>query len=420
MKNKKALALLFTANAISGFAQGISMLAIPWYFTTEVKDPGSFGTMYAVVTFLTIIWSLYCGTLVDRFPRKNIFLVASLAGGVILATIAGFGYATGSIPVLLIMLVFAATMFNYNLHYPTLYAFGQELTIKENYRKVTSYIEIMGQSTSIISGAIAAILLSGTQNGVFDLLGIKIYLPVDIPKWQLHDIFLLDAITYFIAVVLIIFIKYARAEALEVDRESIYKRVVSGIKFLKERPMIFLFGNCSYSIFVVLLVEIHLLLPLYVDHHLHKGADVYASSEIYYALGALLAGFGTNYLMRLMREVKAIILKMLLTTAVLFLCAFTQSVGIFFAISFLIGITNAGTRILRVTWLFHHIPNNIIGRTGGVFHVINILLRSVFIALFSIPFFTHGSNITWAYFICGVFVLISALPLIVYRRQMEI
>ena len=419
MKNKKALALLFIANAISGFAQGISMLAIPWYFTTELKDPGAFGAMYAVVTFLTIFWSLYCGTLVDRFPRKNIFLAASLAGGLILLSISFCGYATGNIPVLLVMLVFAATMFNYNLHYPTLYAFGQELTTKENYRKVNSYIEIMGQSTSVLSGAIAAILLSGTQNGILNLLGIQIHLPLDIAKWNLHDIFLLDAITYFIAVALILFIKYTPVEELEIDRESIYKRIASGIKFLKDRPMIFLFGNCSYNIFVVLLVEIHLLLPLYVDHHLHKGADVYASSEIYYALGALLAGFGTNYLMRYMNEVRAIIAKMLVTTFVLFLCAFTQSVGIFFAISFLIGITNAGTRILRVTWLFHHIPNNIIGRTGGVFHVINILFRSGLIVLFSIPFFAQGSNVTWAYFICAVFVLVSVLPLIIYRKQME-
>jgi len=318
-----------------------------------------------------------------------------------------------------VMLVFAATMFNYNIHYPTLYAFGQELTTKENYRKVNSYIEIMGQSTSVLSGAIAAILLSGTQNGIFNLLGIKIHLPVDIPKWHLHDIFMLDAITYFIAVVIIYFIRYTPVEELEIDRDTIYKRIVSGVKFLKDRPMVFLFGNCSYSIFVILLVEIHLLLPLYVDGHLHKGADVYASSEIYYALGALMAGFGTNYLIRFMNEVKAIIAKMLLTTFILFLCAFTQSVSIFFAISFLIGITNAGTRILRVTWLFHHIPNNLIGRTGGVFHVINILLRSAFIALFSIPFFAQGSNITWAYFICGVFVLVSVLPLIAYRKQME-
>ncbi len=419
MKNKKALALLFTANAISGFAQGISMLAIPWYFTTELNDPGAFGTMYAAVTFLTIFWSLYCGTLVDRFPRKNIFLVASLSGGIILGAVALCGYLTGSIPVLLVMFVFAATMFNYNIHYPTLYAFGQELTTKDYYRKVTSYIEIMGQSTSVLAGAIAAILLSGTQNGVFDLLGLQIHLPLDIPKWNLHDIFMLDAATYFIAFVLILFIRYTPVEQLEIDRDTIYKRVISGIKFLKERPMIFLFGNCSYNIFVILLVEIHLLLPIYVDRHLNEGADVYASSEIYYALGALLAGFGTNYLMRFMNEVKAIIAKMLLTTFVLVLCAFTQSVGVFFAISFLIGITNAGTRILRVTWLFHHIPNNLIGRTGGVFHVINILLRSGFIALFSIPFFSQGSNITWAYFICGVFVLISALPLIVYRKQME-
>ncbi|MES2781075.1 MAG: hypothetical protein V4651_14375, partial [Bacteroidota bacterium] len=33
VKNKQSLNLLFTANGISGFAQGISMIAIPWYFT---------------------------------------------------------------------------------------------------------------------------------------------------------------------------------------------------------------------------------------------------------------------------------------------------------------------------------------------------------------------------------------------------
>ena len=37
MKNSNAIILLFTANIISGLAQGISMIAIPWYFV-EIVD----------------------------------------------------------------------------------------------------------------------------------------------------------------------------------------------------------------------------------------------------------------------------------------------------------------------------------------------------------------------------------------------
>ena len=39
MKNKKAISLLFLSNIISGFAQGISMIAIPWYFVEVVGRP---------------------------------------------------------------------------------------------------------------------------------------------------------------------------------------------------------------------------------------------------------------------------------------------------------------------------------------------------------------------------------------------
>ena len=80
--------------------------------------------------------------------------------------------------------VFGTTMFHYSIHYPNLYAFGQEITEKENYGKLNSYIEIQGQSTSIFAGAFAAILLSGTENQVMNLMGINIPLPFDIIPWK--------------------------------------------------------------------------------------------------------------------------------------------------------------------------------------------------------------------------------------------
>lgn len=420
MKNTRALSLLFVANSISGFAQGISMLAIPWYFTSIINKPGAFGVMYAIVTFLTIFWSLYSGTLIDRYPRKNIFLFTSIGGGLILGSVSLYGFLHGETPLGLVMLVFATTMFVYNIHYPTLYAFGQELTEKVNYRKVNSLIEIIGQSTNMIAGAIAAILLSGTDaENKFNLLGLKIHLPFAIERWKMHEIFLMDGITYAIAIVLILFIKYTPTVELKVDKETILKRMKMGFSFLRSKPVLFLFGVCSYTIFVVLLIEVHLLLPMYVDNHLHEAGDVYSSAEVFYTFGALTVGLTLSNVMQKLNELKAIILKMLATTAVMVLCAFTQSVGIFFFVSFVMGITNSGTRILRVTYLFNHVPNNIMGRASSVFHVINIVMRTALILLFSIPFFAQGSNVKWAYFISGVFVLIFTIPIIANYKKLE-
>jgi DHA3 family macrolide efflux protein-like MFS transporter len=419
MKNVQALTLLFIANTISGFAQGISMLAIPWYFTSIIKRPDIFGVMYAVVTVLTIFWSLFSGTLIDRYPRKNIFLLINVCGFLILGSVAFTGFTLGEVPLALVILVFSVTMFIYNIHYPTLYAFGQELTEKRNYRKVNSYIEIIGQSTNMLAGGIAAILLTGiSPDKALNFLGFKLKLPFSVEQWKLHEIFLLDASTYVIAITLIAFIKYTPTEILEIDRDSIQERLKKGFRFLKEHQSLFIFGVGSYAVFAVLLVQIHMLVPMYVENHLQEGSDVYASTEIFYTMGALFVGLIFGRLMKSLNEVKAILAKMFLTFIVMMIAAFTKVVGLFFAVYFIMGITNSGTRILRITYLFDHIPNNIIGRANSVLHVINILMRFSLIAAFSLPFFTTGNNVTWAYFACGIFVLIFTVPLLLNFRKL--
>ena len=97
--------------------------------------------------------------------------------------------------------VFCFTLFNYNIHYPTLYAFGQEITEKENYSKTNSLLEVMGQSINVFSGAIAVLLIEGIN---VDIWGHNI----QIQSWEIHEIFLMDGITYIIAMSLIYFIKY--------------------------------------------------------------------------------------------------------------------------------------------------------------------------------------------------------------------
>lgn len=418
MNNSRALYLLLFSNAISGFAQGISMLAIPWYFTDILKDPSLFGLIYGIITLITIFWSLYAGTIIDRYPRKKVFMALNFACALMVLGVATTGYILGNVPVPLIVLVFGTTILNFNIHYPTLYAFGQEITEKKNYGKLNSMIEIQGQATSVFAGALATILMVGTENGNFNMLGLVIHLPFDIPKWELQDIFLMDGITYVIALLLIGFIKYTPSRALIRETGPLVERMKSGFNFLKKNPLLLMFGNFSYNIFVVLLVEVHLLLPMYVSKHLHSGADVFASAEIYYAAGALFAGFFIRKVFVKMSTILAILWLMLGTAIIFFITSISSSIIWFFIFSALIGVTNAGTRVLRVTFLLNHIPNNLMGRTGSIFTVINIILRSLLILFFSTAYFASGSNVIWAYFACGCFVFLSLIPIFFKQKEL--
>jgi MFS transporter, DHA3 family, macrolide efflux protein len=411
LKNKQALGLLFTANAISGFAQGVSMLAIPWYFAQQGLS-SRFNLLYAFATFLTLFWGMYAGTLVDRFPRKSVFLGTNLIEGVLVLSIAALGFWQGELAWYLVMLVFAVTIFGYQLHYPNLYAFAQEITLPGNYQRVTSLLEIVGQSTNVGAGFLAALLLEGVDWQQTLVLGSwELPLSLYIPKWTIWEIFALDGTTYFISSALIALIRYVPTAKLEVELGGIWKRMRSGLNFLQQRRDILAFGLLTYSVFVVVLVELHAVAPLYITNHLREGGHILGTMEVLYAMGALSAGIGVRYLFRNRQAVQAILLLMGLAVVSLGVLSITQSVAVFLGAGLFIGFSNSGIRILRVAYLFEHVPNNIIGRTNSVFSVANIMLRVSFILLFSNAFFGRGSNIALAYGIMALFVLLALLIL---------
>ena len=411
MKNKKALYLLLSANAVSHMAQGISMLAIPWYFAKHLDAASTFAIIYSIATFLTIFWGLYAGTLIDRFPRKNIFLGICAVSASVLLSVSSLGYYSGEIPAFFIALVFCFTIFNYNIHYPTLYAFGQEITEKENYAKTNSLLEVIGQSTNVLSGAIAILLIEGLDLETS-------YFHVKIEPWSIQRIFLVDGSTYIIALALIYMIKYEAKEQLKISKEKISVRLKEGFQYLKERPLLFHFGNASYTVFIFVLISTHLLWPLYIEDHLKTSGEVYAITKVFYAIGAMLAGLFVSWVFRNKNSIISIISLMLIALIAFTVLAFTKNIYILFFLALGIGISNAGIRIIRISYLFNHIPNNIIGRTNSVFQSINILLRSILIALFSLAYFSRDGNIIYTFILAAIAILISLFPLMYYYKRL--
>ncbi len=385
------------------------MLAIPWYFASILKSPSSLALMYTLTLCGSAFWGVYAGTLIDKYPRKKIFIWFSLIGGSLLLMASATGYILGVVPIFMIIIVFTATWYYNNIYFPALYAFAQEVCEAKDYGKVNSFLEIQSQAITVVSGGVAALLLQGVDIDSFNLFGATIPFHLHITPWSLSSIFLTDGITYFIAVFLILKIKYTPHTEKHHEEGSIVERLKTGSRFLKEHPSLLIFGVCSLSIFVVVLTHVILLMPIYTKNHLNASAGVYAMMDVYYAIGALLAGVGIRQLFRKMSTVKAIIILMFVTVGILLVTAFTRSIPIFFVFSFIFGITNAGTRVLRITYLFHHVPNQVIGRVNSTLNVMSVMCRILLSAIFSFSFFLRGDNIIWTYFFSAIFILINIL-----------
>lgn len=413
MKNIVAVRLLLLANFISGIAQGISMISIPMYFA-EQNTSNWFNIIYGLITVVSLFWSPYGGTLIDKYNRKTIFLILNLVNGLAIGSIAlleAYGWVETQY---LAATVFALTFWNYNLHYPCFYAFMQEITEKENYNKIASYIEVQSQLASALAGAGAAFLLGGGFESSFFTLQFK--------AWSLAEVFTLDAATYFVSLGIILFLNYVPLVERDDEVGSVWQRLNTGYQYLKEHPYIFIFGIATHAVFVVVLLHVFNLAPIYVEQHLqpNNAKQVFAISEIFYASGAIIAGLSIQKIFSSTPFVKAIIILMFITIGEYLLLISTKAIVIFYGVSLLLGITNAGIRVIRVSYLFTVLPNQVMGRANSIFFVSNALARVLFLALFSIPFFHHSGHVIYTFAILTIFMAICASVLMFFYQKIAL
>ncbi len=170
-------------------------------------------------------------------------------------------------------------------------------------------------------------------------------------------------------------------------------------------------------LFAFTLVEIHIVLPSYVHDFLKMDGNVYASAEIYYSFGAIFSGFLILRIFRRLPIVSSVVILMLVVSCAFYSFAMYDILWLFFLGNFILGVTNAGVRILRTTYLFNHVPNNLIGRVGSVFNSLNIMIRMCLILIISLPFFNLEDNIRYAYIIGVLLMLISVIFLLIWYRK---
>lgn len=392
---------------------------MPWYFAKQ-GQLDVFIWFFIATNIIGLFWVPYAGTLIDKYSRKNVFLLTNLVSGLLLGMICLIGFMNDGLSLGLVASAFVLTFMNYSIHYPNLYAFVQEITDKSKYGKITAILEIQGQATNILAGAFAVLLLEGSKDGSIQLLGFNINIFAIFESWEMHEIFMIDCLTYFVALAVIYMITFIPIGERTEEHTSLKQRLKTGYDFLNKNRTTFLFGVVSYFIFVAVMLEGFYLGAGYVSKHLNAAGDVYASSDIAYALGAIISGIFIRTVFKRVNIPLAIIILSLMTSGLFFVLFATNSQTIFYFMLFVLGVTNAGSRIMRVTYLFNNIPNQVFGRAASIFNICNILVRVSLLLLFSLAFFDQGNNVIYAFLTLSVFLLLTAIILITNYRKFDL
>lgn len=389
-------------------SQGISLIAIPWYIANDLGRPDLYGYLILTTAILGMFWGPYAGTLVDKFDRKNVMLGIQSVGLAVIMSVAVWGIIQQYTAVWMAALVMLTTKMLYNIHYPNLYAFAQEITEKEHFGRINSWIEIQGQTTFMMAGAMAAFLMEGKMFGF------------TFKAWEIHEIFLLDAITYVVGFYFIFNINY---ESL-VDRTNRFtstfrERITDGFIYLKKHPLILLFGACSGFVFAAGLICSTYTLPIFIKHFLNANESAYGISEATFAFGCLLSGFFILKLFTKNYLTLGIILLGIMASVMFLIIGWNKNLMVLYIAYGFVGFANAGIRIMKNTYIFRVIDNNLIGRTGSVFMVINSLLRVLLILVFGSVFFENGANIQISMYVLSIFIAISCLILILFYKPLS-
>ena len=84
---------------------------------------------------------------------------------------------------------------------------------------------MQGQVTSVLAGAFAALLLTGTTNNVLEIGGFLFTLPFNIEQWKIYEVFLMDAITYLVVIAIFLLMKYTTISKDKIHTTGIFDRL---------------------------------------------------------------------------------------------------------------------------------------------------------------------------------------------------
>jgi hypothetical protein len=362
---------LLVANTLGSIGSGVTIFSVPWLMVHQAGGNESYRWVTIATTIVLFAIMPHYGAFVDHHSRKTVMLASELWGFLATTTMAIVGLALGGSAMWQLMTIYFCGMLYYTLHYPAKFALIQQMFDRSQYQSLIGLLEIQGQTAMMVAGGLGG------------------YFVEHVPLWA---ILLFDASTYLTSFLIQATLPYEATHLMSpgdalssaaTKRPSVWRAVAEGWAWLRERPQLTTFLTCSLIPFIVVMAA-NYLFPIYVTETLHASAAYFAGGEIMFAIGAIMAGALLPRLIAQRSAAATIPGTMLVFLAGLIGVLVFRFPLAYLAAGTLLGFGNAGCRVARSALLLHIVPNQMMGRVGGFYNVLDRVLRTLFVMAMSI------------------------------------
>ncbi|MFS0553413.1 MFS transporter [Brevibacillus sp. 179-C9.3 HS] len=387
---------LFLSNLFSGFGQGMTMIGISWYLVESTGRASLLGTTMLLSSIMTLLIGPYSGTLIDRYSRKAILQLEQLGGFTVLALVAAWGF-WGNYQEWMMVLVFLASMFMFQVHEPTQSAFIQETFEQKHYNMINSTLEIQNQTALVLAGAFAGMLLG---------------------KYGLHIVLILNTLTYLIAFLSLTGIDYVFTQEKQTEkspRTSWVAQFQQSWVYIKEKRGFILFGIAALIPFLAVMLT-NLLNPIFVSQVLEEDVAIYSMGEVTYSIGAVLAGFLLTWFRGKIGAFPYMVANYILMAIALVVTVVIPIGSVFVLLSAFMGWCNVSTRLIRQSIYMELLPNRFMGRVLSFFRSIGTCMRLLLLALFTIMLDSTGAAV--GYLVLAGLLVMATLGIVFSMRML--
>lgn len=389
--NDSRFRLIIFANIASSIGSGITMIAVPWLLVSSENGNEVFGYVTMGMTILSFLITPYIGSLIDKISRKRLLIFSKVFSLLLLFIFTLIGFLGIHYEVWHYIIIYMVGNLYYTIFYPTMFALNQEIFDKDQYKTLNGTMEVQGQLSSMIAGAVASILLM---------------------KWDLQFILLLDVFTYALAIYFYLKLPYTKTSVRKTKNVTTIK-ATEGLTFMLKRVSMFMFLSASLMPYIGVMIT-NYLFPVYLSDVLKTDGNIYGIQGMIYGLGAIFAGLFVPIIAKKLGDEKTIVYSVLTYTIAISFIIYTNIPG-YLALMFFIAIGNSGSRVARNSFLMDNIPNEIIGRVDSLFRSIGLLLRIILLALFT-GLVSSGQIFLCFLVLAGLLLLASASVVVSWKK----
>ena len=386
--------LILLSNFFLVVGSGITWIAIPWLLIHQPVGEALYGISNALLTLLIFVLLPYLGKVIDVNSRKKVIVGYFI-----------FGIATNLLIIAMILiehhvaawhLIVAISLgsLGASVYYPAQYAFNQEVLARDQYRALSGAIEVQWQTGAMIAGGLAAFLVN---------------------RVPLTFILAFDTLTFASGLFVISFVPYKKK--LTSDSPPAWGMMLEGFSYLQHRPRLSLVMFSSLLPFLGVMLGGYLT-PIFIKDVLQAGPEVYGFGEVFYSLGAVIAGLTIPFMVGKLDLVPTLLLTVGAYTIAIAANPLYPLIAVLLCSMTLQGWGNAGSRVARSTLTLETVPNELMGRVTLFFSALERLLRAIFLLILTHQVAFAGAKMGfWTITAIGAFAWITILACRGFRRH---